>query len=97
MVKPSPATNGEVNNGDLADRLEMLAKLYAPDAETPTAMLLAAQRLRKLPRSDEPTAWAIFAADTHEMVDIAIIKPDEAPHLYYAEPLFARSDRGTIL
>jgi len=38
----------------------------------------------------EPTAWAIFAADTHEMIDFCLIEPDEAPGLY-SEPLFMRS------
>lgn len=38
----------------------------------------------------EPTAWAIFASDTHEMIDLSLIEPDEAPG-QYVEPLFARS------
>lgn len=48
-----------------------------------------ASAVSETPRS-EPTAWAIFASDTHEMIDLSLIKPDEAPG-QYVEPLFARS------
>lgn len=48
-----------------------------------------ASALSETPRS-EPTAWAIFASDTHEMIDLSLIEPDEAPG-QYVEPLFARS------
>lgn len=39
----------------------------------------------------EPLAWAVFASDTHELLSVEIVKPDESDGDYkpeYVEPLF---------
>lgn len=69
-----------------ARALEVRADIYkALGRPAPVGLYPRPEELRS-----EPTAWAIFAADTHEMIDVVLIEPEE-PIAMYAEPLYMRS------
>lgn len=56
---------GTVTGNELAERLELLAQLYAPDADTPRAMLEAAALLRSA--IGDTTALRLARADAMQM------------------------------
>lgn len=94
MSKEQSATDGELLKiaSDIAGGWCPCDEYSAPDDVQKVAHAYLAMRsaLSETPRSDEPTGWAVFASDTHEMVDLTLIKPDEAEG-YYAEPVYTRS------
>jgi hypothetical protein len=53
----------------------------------------AIARLKALPSetafSSEPTAWAVYAADTHELLGVELIEPEEGDPTTYVEALHA--------
>lgn len=97
LSTPSQPVNlGEllVSNEDLADRLDMLAKLYAVDADTPTAMRLAASRLRKLGASSEKVAIVIDDGSLGGSVRVGTPLSARGPMLFINGDCRAEIDPG---
>lgn len=57
-----------------------------PRIVTPIIIEDAIRKALSAPPEAEPFAWAVFASDTHELIDVTLIKHEEPGE--YAEPLY---------